>query len=174
MIEEWRDIPGWEGFYRVSSLGRVMALDRVVGWRGGKARRKQQPRKLIKNRKGYTWVKLRDGKRVKNALVHHLVLDAFVGPRPAGTEACHNNGVRDDNRPDNLRWDTRKANHGDKVAHGTQQSGERCWKHKLTEAEVSRILDDTRPHVEIARDYGVSDSTINRIKSRQTWRCVRP
>jgi len=42
--------------------------------------------------------------------VHHLVLEVFVGPRPEGTVACHNNGDGYDNRVRNLRWDTRKAN----------------------------------------------------------------
>ena len=50
--------------------------------------------------------------------IHRLVLEAFVGPCPEGMETCHNNGVRTDNRLENLRWDTSSANNDDIVKHG--------------------------------------------------------
>lgn len=49
--------------------------------------------------------------------VHDMVLAAFVGPKPAGLEVCHWNGIRGDNRLDNLRYDTRKANAQDRERH---------------------------------------------------------
>lgn len=42
--------------------------------------------------------------------VHHLVLEAFHGPRPTGLHGCHNNGDPLDNRAGNLRWDTQSGN----------------------------------------------------------------
>lgn len=50
--------------------------------------------------------------------VHQLVLEAFVGPRPEGMEACHWNDVCTDNRLENLRWDTTSANRHDQVRNG--------------------------------------------------------
>lgn len=47
-------------------------------------------------------------------MIHKLVLEAFVGERPSGMQACHGNGDKTDNRLVNLRWDTVKANHRDK------------------------------------------------------------
>lgn len=55
---------------------------------------------------GYLCVKLH-GRTVK---VHHLVLDAFHGERPAGMEGCHGPGGRQDNRSHVLRWDTHPEN----------------------------------------------------------------
>jgi hypothetical protein len=52
-------------------------------------------------------------------MVHQLVLEAFVGPRPRGMESCHNNGNQTDNRLVNLRWDTKSENNLDRVRHGT-------------------------------------------------------
>lgn len=50
--------------------------------------------------------------------VHTAVLLAFVGERPEGLEACHNNGIPSDNRLENLRWDTRSSNRRDTILHG--------------------------------------------------------
>lgn len=51
--------------------------------------------------------------------VHTLVLEAFVGPRPPGMFACHENDIPSDNRVENLRWDTPRANRLDSVRNGT-------------------------------------------------------
>ena len=53
--------------------------------------------------------------------IHSLVLEAFVGPRPEGYVACHNNGIPTDNRAENLRWDTQANNNNDKITHGTSK-----------------------------------------------------
>lgn len=50
--------------------------------------------------------------------VHLLVLEAFVGPRPHGLIGCHNDGDKNNNRPENLRWDTYSSNSYDTVRHG--------------------------------------------------------
>lgn len=51
--------------------------------------------------------------------IHTLVLEAFVGPRPEGADGCHWNDVPDDNRVENLRWDSRSANVLDSVRNGS-------------------------------------------------------
>jgi hypothetical protein len=63
---------------------------------------------------GYLMVAVYRGGR-HDAYVHHLMLNAFVGPRPDGLEACHENGNQADNQLSNLRWDTRQANIQDRV-----------------------------------------------------------
>ncbi|WP_247600195.1 HNH endonuclease [Mycobacterium intracellulare] len=47
-----------------------------------------------------------------------LVLEAFKGPRPNGAVSCHNDGNLDNNREDNLRWDSQSSNNFDRVKHG--------------------------------------------------------
>lgn len=84
-------------------------------------------------------------------------------------EACHNNGIRDDSRLQNLRWDTRKSNHADKKMHGTWQGGEASGTAKLTEESVLQVYSDDRSLQAIAHDYGVSKTTIHAIKSGQNW-----
>jgi hypothetical protein len=68
-----------------------------------------------------------DGRRfAKTFKVHRLVLMTFLGPCPEGMEACHfpDRDVSN-NRLENLRWDTKKANAFDQYLHGTRALGSR-------------------------------------------------
>lgn len=116
--EEWRPVVGHENSYEVSSRGSVRSVDRVLVFTDGRSRRARgrelKPWPL--RRVGHLCVTLSGGVK---ALVHVLVLEAFIGPRPLGMVACHNNGIAEDNRVDNLRWDTYSENNRDLVRHGT-------------------------------------------------------
>lgn len=126
----WRAVPGWEGLYEVSDTGHVRSLDRVVPGRHGPTR--YQGRVLATYGAKYPVVCLAEtgAGRKQYRYVHDLVLGAFVGPKPCGLEACHNNGNRKDNSLANLRYDTRSANARDTQRHrilrGEKHPG---WKH---------------------------------------------
>lgn len=116
--EQWRPIPGYEGVYEVSDIGRVRSLDRVVAYANGGSR--LHPGKLLRQwapmgQNGYKQTCLCRFNKRRFVSIHRLVLLAFVGPCPEGMEACHGNDIPDDNRLSNLRWDTRKANVSDRV-----------------------------------------------------------
>jgi NUMOD4 motif len=101
--ESWRKVRRADG-YKVSSLGRVRSPGGLLT--------------PYPDRDGYLRIKIR-GEQVQ---VSHLVLEAFCGPRPYGTEACHGpNGVRD-NRVSELRWDTRRENGKDKKRHEMRET----------------------------------------------------
>lgn len=121
MKEEWRPIPGWEGYYEVSNGGRVRSLARVIVNKHGDEQ-KFRGRMLTARmgNRGYLCVRLsRDGKH-KRARVHRLVAEAFHGvPTDENLVCCHNNGVKTDNRAINLRWGTLASNYHDMEKHGT-------------------------------------------------------
>ncbi|MEU4016219.1 NUMOD4 motif-containing HNH endonuclease [Microbacterium sp. NPDC028030] len=126
MDETWKPVVGHEARYEVSNMGRVRSL----GWRGRDSlgRERDYEPKLMnptKGSHGYPAVDLRSASGRSARLVHHLVLEAFVGPRPAGMEACHGNGNRGDARLVNLRWDTHSANMADSISHGTHAATRR-------------------------------------------------
>jgi hypothetical protein len=104
-------------------------------------------------------------------MVHSLVLEAFAGPRPEGADCCHNNNDRTDARFANLRWDSRKNNHADKIRHGTAQRDERSGLAKLTRAQVDEIRATwVRGMGRIfAKRFGVSPSAISLVKNGKAW-----
>lgn len=161
MSEEWRPIPGFPS-YEASSEGNVRRVGRRV--------LRAHPRF-----NGYMQVSLSEQGVVYPKKVHQLVAAAFIGPRPDGADTCHENGVRDDNRSCNLRYDTRSANLADRAKHGRPHSGENVGTAVLTEAQVIEIL-QTHPgagtygaNASIAKLYGVSAKTISDIILGRSW-----
>ncbi|MCG7596363.1 NUMOD4 motif-containing HNH endonuclease [Mycobacterium sp. PSTR-4-N] len=126
MTEIWAPIAGFVGSYEVSTIGRVRSLDRVIRDSAGRncfrKGRVLKPSRAGAPGKDYPSVALGKG---NHRTIHRLVLETFVGPCPDGTEACHNNGDRFDNRLDNLRWDTPSNNNRDKRSHGTDHMAQR-------------------------------------------------
>lgn len=170
--EEWRPIPGYEGYYEVSSVGRVRSLSRISTHRNGTRRRVAG--RLLKpwvSNQGYPTVSLfrEDGRR--SVAVHRLVALAFIGPRPEGLEVCHNDGVKTNAKVGNLRYDTRQANIADRRLHGGQPIGSEVPNAKLTEAEARKIiaLRGRVPLGVLADRFGVAKSTICRIQKGRRW-----
>ena len=134
-MEEWRAIPGWGGYYEVSNLGQVRSVARVVRFVDGRARfYSAQPRRTHVDGFGYQKVTLKRPGLNQRVLVHQAVAAAWIGPRPAGMEVCHNNGQRTDNRADNLRYGTRAENTADSIKHGTHRRPR-----KLTDEQIADI-----------------------------------
>lgn len=117
LTEEWRPVVGWEGLYEVSNTGLVRSLDRMV-WNGF-ATYCWKGRLLRGHSGGRPAVNLQYRDRKRGVQVGVLVLEAFVGPRPEGTNCCHWDGNPKNNCVSNLRWDTQSANLLDAVRHGT-------------------------------------------------------
>lgn len=109
--ESWRDVPGFEGKYQVSDQGRVRSVDHRVRLvvRGIETSRKSPGRLLRPGRTRSGHVSVAIGKN-NSRLVHQLVLEAFMGPRPDGYEVLHLNHLPWDNRLVNLKYGTRSEN----------------------------------------------------------------
>lgn len=119
-----RPIPGYADYF-ASDDGNVWS---TTGWRGIEA--KQLAKQIDQH--GYHKVRLVvDGKRRKKT-AHSLICSAFHGPKPTPThEVRHLNGIRIDNRPNNLVWGTRSENALDRQRHGTEkcfQNGRSGWR----------------------------------------------
>lgn len=127
-MTQWKAIPGYEGSYDVSDDGQVRSAGKYVRCGRGEGYLRYYPsraRALHTDKAEYARVTLKRNGVTRNHLVHHLVLDAFVGPRPAGTECRHLNGVPSDNRLVNLQWGTSSENSFDVVRHGNHHSAKK-------------------------------------------------
>lgn len=165
--ESWLPIVGYEGLYEVSDRGRV----RSTAW--GQGRRTD----LViggHNHKGYRRVTLHVHRERRSFMVHALVLEAFVGPRPDGYYVDHKNTVKHDNRLANLEWVPPAVNAERAEAAGLipHQRGEQHYAARLTEADV-RTIRQLRAAgmrlVAIGARYGVAHSLISAIVLRKKW-----
>lgn len=122
---------------------------------------------------GYLSVNLSgdDGKQRKMQ-VHTLIASAFLGARPPGLFVCHGPAGRMVNSVNNVRYDTPAANTADSRREGTMLIGSRSPSSKLDEAAVSAIHARCRSgekQADVARDFGVSQSTVANIMRRRAW-----
>lgn len=169
--EEWRDIPGYEGRYQASSLGRIRSLPNS---------RYKTVRLLapgLKPPTGYLVVNLSVDGKAKTIMIQNLVLTTFVGPRPPGLVACHRNNIPSDNALSNLRWDTQQSNIDDKTRFDTQPVGSKNAMAKLSESQVAEIKaklkDRKRGDIaRVAREYGLNPVLVCKIAHNKRWKHV--
>lgn len=152
MDEEWRDIPGYEGYYQASSLGRVRSVARVIRQNapgGGGELERRMPGTVLKPCPAATpdkrpLVSLSRGGDVKKRPVHILVALAFVGLKPAANSyCCHIDGDVHNNTPGNLYWGDAATNSRDAIRHGTH------WASSKTECPHGHLL--IRPNLREGR-----------------------
>lgn len=105
--------------------------------------------------------------------VHRLVLEAFVGKRPAGHECRHLDGDNANNRRKNLLWGTRWDNAADIEKHGTRPRGETHPAAILTEKLVRDIRKSKKANRFWADALGVHIATIRMARNGQNWGYIK-
>jgi hypothetical protein len=118
-------------------------------------------------------VNLARGKNPVKVGVHRLVAYAFYGePAAWRNYACHKDGDRKNNVPENIYWGTPAENSADSIRHGTKPRGERCGVSKYTDGKVKQIRALSVlgvPDCEIARLHNMPHPTVRDIRRRHTW-----
>lgn len=167
--KRWSPVLGWEGYYEVSEMGDVRSIERRGKTQFGERGYGGVVLTPLKTR--YPSVNLTAPGRRSQRTIHVLVLESFVGPRPDGMDACHHDGNRGNYALSNLRWDTRRANHADKIRHGTLPLGERVHNSRLNRELVRWIR--SVPLAEALQSLPFSQGCIEKAKYGLTWRHIK-
>jgi len=138
--------------------------------------------KPYKDKAGYNIIYPRKNGKTYRYKIGRLVLLTFKGKCPNNMELCHNNGIPDDDRFLNIRWDTHINNCVDRKKHGTEVypilHGEDAPNAKLNEQQVRVIksfkqLKNRPMYKEIGKFFGVTLACIQDIIYGRSWKHLK-
>ena len=124
-----------------------------------------------KDKDGYKICQIKINGKWKHCRVHRLVAQAFIPNPDKKPEVNHINGIKDDNRIQNLEWATTSENqkHAFKIGLSKARRGSDACNSILSEKQTMEIFLSTLPQVDIAKLYNVSKHVINQIKIGKAW-----
>lgn len=177
MEEIWKDIKGYEGIYQISNLGMVKSLYREIKTVNSQYFYKEKFLKTTPNNMGYHVVRLTLNNKTKSYSIHRLLAIHFIENIDNKPQVNHINGIKVDNRLENLEWCTISENRQHAYDTGLQKpkQGNRNGRSKLTENQVLEIikrLEIGDSCVLIASFYNVTAENISQIKQRKIWRHI--
>ncbi|AIY81127.1 NUMOD4 motif family protein [Clostridium botulinum 202F] len=145
MLEEWKDISGFEGIYKISNYGRVLSISTNT------------IRKSRHNPHGYVKINLSKNSKRYTYTIHRLVLENFNPVDNMDTlQVNHINEIKDDNRFSNLEWTSSKEN----INHGNHNNKIRKYRQNNSGNGKKKIICSTTGKKfnsisEAARYYGI-------------------
>lgn len=167
--EIWSAIPGYNGNFYASNLGRIKSCIK-----------KERILKPRVDQDGYLRIRLTVGRRHrKHIFVHRLVMLTFVGECPPNYQVNHKNGIKSDNRLENLEYctDSQNKRHAFDTGLRFNKVGAESHASKLTDGkvqEIKRLLAEGVEGATIAAMFGMSRAQISRIKTGKMWGHVKP
>ncbi len=175
-IETWKDIPNYVGHYKVSSLGNIESIERQIWSVKNKCFNTLKSRLLkpLLTKHGYLRVCLQKKDKCNYIFIHRLVAISFIENNLNKTQVNHINGIKTDNRVENLEWNTPSENrkHAFKIGLSSARKGESSNMCKLTEIKVKEIRNSNLSQEKIAFIYNIKQSTVSNIKTKKTWKNI--
>lgn len=157
-----RQLKGYEGIYWITKEGRVF-------------NKRKKELKGSKDFEGYISITLRKNNKSINKRMHRLVLETFKPNHEKKLFVNHKNGIKHDNRLENLEWVTASENHlhAFKIGLRKAQKGEKHGNSKLKDEqvrEIKKLIEEGKlTNIEIGKLFNVSHQTISSIKMGKNW-----
>jgi hypothetical protein len=176
--ENWKDVEGYEGFYKVSNLGRVRSLDRVSPTKLGAIKHtKGKIMNLTLKNNGYLSVMFSVLNKRKRFHVHRLVSIAFLDNEECKPTVNHINGIKTDNRLENLEWCTYSENSIHARDTGLSSIGEESTSAKLSENKILAIrrlfkINPKSSQIKICEKLDISSTHMSRIVNGKRWKHI--
>jgi len=174
--EEWRDVIRHEGLYKVSNLGRLKSLEKLIYRRNcvKPVKRHEMIMTQVLNKRGYLRICLRDKHKNKNFFsMHRIVAMSFIPNSENKPYVNHKGKVPNtaDNKVWMIEWATHPENEKHAVENGLKAQGARHGQCKLTEKQVLEIraIGYSQKQTITAKKYGVSKGQIGKILKREAW-----
>jgi hypothetical protein len=163
-MEIWKPVKGFEKSNEVSNLGNLRSKDRFINKKNGQSFfRKGVNKKFRKHRDGYNRCNIKVNGKSYDVMQHRLVADAFI-PNPNNyKQVNHKNGIKDDNRVENLEWCDQSQN----IQHAVKN---RLIKTKLTDKQAIEIYNSELSQRKLAKIYEVNHSIVWRIKNKKAYK----
>lgn len=162
--EQWKDVVGYEGLYKVSDLGRIKSFYKKIAV-------------ILKSKKdkyGYLTLSLCKKKQKKSFTIHRLAAIAFIPNTEKKPQVNHKKGVKTHNNIKNLEWCNQSENQIHAVENNLQPIGEKHSNSILKNIDVLNIrkLKGIKTIKEIALEFNVGSATIRDIFRGATWKHI--
>lgn len=161
--ELWKEIPGLETRYSASNLGRIynQRTEHILS-------------PVFQKRNGYLNVYINAGDKGKTMRAHRLIALTFCPMSEGKASVNHINGIKTDNRSENLEWCSSAENiiHALRTGLKVTKKGEQSHASKLSKHQVANIkerFENGESQSAIARDYQLSQSTISLLVRNKRW-----
>lgn len=172
--ERWLPVIGYETEYMISDFGRlkrIKSTKKRIGWHDLNLQEK-----LInpsKDKMGYLFTYLSNNGLREKVLIHRLVAVHFLKNPLNKPEVNHKKGIKSDNRSLELEWVTHKENMEHSAVNGFHKKGESHPRCLLRECQVIEIYKSNKSERALSKEYNVSRSTINCIKTGKSWKYLK-
>ena len=163
------------GVLKITAEGKIL---RKYNLKFGRVNKHKMKNIEQDDRAGYKWIVLYINRKPKTILSHRLIWYMKHGEIREDLQINHKNGIKDDNRIENLELVTGSENmiHARDVLKSINQKGEKNNYSKLTEKDVREIKNMIKDKIKlrvIAEKYKVSRGNITSIKCNKTWKHIR-